>query len=99
VPVGSVRPIAVAAVFTAATVCCVLVVRHEHVRRVLIRERAAHRLADARLHGDLAVFRCRLDAAVGGEEATRALLAEADLILDEALASSGVTDPYEGGPA
>lgn len=94
-----VRPIAVAAVFTAATVCAGLVVRHEHVRRVLIRERAAHRLADARMQDDLLLFRARLDAVVGREAAERALLAEAGRVVDEALASSGVADPYEGGPA
>ncbi len=97
-----VRPIAVAAAVTAVAVCAVLAVRDRRLRGVLVRERAAHRVADARLCEDLLVFRARLAAVarVESEEAcVRDLFAEADRIVDEALASSGVNDPYEGGPA
>jgi hypothetical protein len=57
-------------------------------------------LTDARLHYDMAAFQERLHAAVDRQRCTRELLEEADLVLDEALASHGVNDPYtEGGPA
>ncbi len=98
-----VRPIAVAAVFTAASVCCVLTVRrHRKLQRVLLRERAAHRLTDGCLHRDLEAFQTRIDGLLMQGVRARSVLGEADLVLDDALAAHRIDpfDPYtEGGPA
>lgn len=99
-PDRSVRPIAVAAVFTAATVCCAVVARrHYTLRRVLLRERAAHRLTDGCLHRDLEAFQTRIDGLVAQGQRARSVLGEADLVLDEALAVHHIEPEQEGGPA
>ena len=61
-------------------------------RRALVAERAARRLTDGMQARDMEAFTVRLNALVGA----RAVLTEADLILDTALA---VHHPYypEGG--
>lgn len=96
------RAIAVAAAFTAASIGCVVAVRrHHHLRRVLLRERAAHRLKDGCLHRDLQAFQTRIDGLMAQGQRARCVLGEADLVLDDALASHRIDpyDPYtEGGP-
>jgi len=90
-------PIAVAAALAAAAVLLGAAVwRHYCVRRALTRERAAHRLSSACLHRDLEAFRARIDQAVV-EERRALVLAEADRVLDGALASH--YPDQKGGPA
>ena len=67
------------------------VYRLHRVRRALIAERASRRLTDGMRHRDMEAFQLRLEAALG----TRAVLTEADRILDSALASH--LDRPEGG--
>jgi hypothetical protein len=76
--------------------------RHRKLRRVLLRERAAHRLTDGCLHRDMAAFQTRIDGLLAQREHARSVLGEADLVLDDALAAHRIDphDPYtEGGPA
>jgi hypothetical protein len=78
------------AVLAALGVAGVAVYRLHRVRRALIAERASRRLTDGMRHRDMEAFQLRLEAALG----TRAVLTEADRILDSAL-----TAHYpEGGP-
>jgi hypothetical protein len=87
-----VRPIAVAAAFTAAALCAVVVRRHCKLRRALLAERAVRRLEGAAHVRDLEAFSVRFRAVLED----RAVLDAADLVLDSALATHN--DP-EGGPA
>ncbi|MFI2620432.1 hypothetical protein [Streptomyces sp. NPDC018584] len=88
------RPTAMLAALTTL-VLIAATIRHRRLRRALHAERAARRLADAAHHRDLNAFTRRLHAAIG----THHVLAEADLILDAALATH-LDDPHpEGGPA
>ena len=79
--------------------------RHRTMRRALTRERAASRLTVACLHRDLAAFQTRLDGLMAEDRRKHAVLAQADLVLDYALATHTTdTDPdidplTEGGPA
>lgn len=103
-----------AAVLAAAVAVSTAVVRYRRLHRVLARERAAARLMDGRLHFDMQALHARLREAVARQEAERAVLREAGLVVDEAFAlhSSGPhgpcgpldsIDPFdpfqEGGPA
>lgn len=81
------RPIAIAAALAAAAVLAGAVWRHHCVRRALTRERAAHRLSTACLHRDLEAFRARIDQAAVEQRLRASVLAEADRVLDAALAS------------
>lgn len=81
-------PIVVAAV-AAVVVAGAAVHQVVKMRRALVAERAARRLAAGMYARDMQAFAVRLNAAVGA----RAVLTEADLILDTALA----TYDTEGG--
>lgn len=84
--------------------------RYRRLHRVLARERAAQRLMDGRLRCDLDAFQARVEAAMARQGADRAVLYEAGLVVDEALALHAASsadlrdpnDPYdpfmEGGP-
>jgi uncharacterized protein YoxC len=90
--------LAVAALAAAAVAVCT-VRRLRRLYRLLDREKAAARLTEGCLHRDLEGFRVRVE----GLLAQRAVLAEADRVVDAALAaqagSSGSGDPSsEGGP-
>jgi len=71
---------------------------------VLARERVQHRLMDGCLYRDMDELRARVTAAVAREEGVRAVLGEADLVLNEALALHRIDpndpyDPYQEGEA
>lgn len=87
-----------AAVFTAAVVVYALVQarRVRALRRVLLRERASHRLVAGCLVRDLDRFRSRLHEAVVQD----AVAVAAGRVLDEALTThnNSKTPPMEGGP-
>jgi hypothetical protein len=90
-----VRLLTAAAALAAAVAVSAAVRRDRRLRAVLVRERAAHRLTDACLHRDLEAFRRRIDAVV----AQRAVVDEAGLVLEDALARTSRIDPtLEGGP-
>jgi len=104
------RTISAAVAFAAAVAVCVAVRRYRGLHRVLQRERAAARLMDGRLHCDVEALRERLTAAMARQEAERAVLLEAGLVVDRALAVHGSRlndpndpidpyDPLEGGPS
>lgn len=91
--------LAVAALAAAAVAICT-VRRLRRLYRLLDREKAAARLTEGCRDRDLEEFRARMNAVL----AQRAVLAEADRVVDAALAaqarSSGSGDPSsEGGPA
>jgi hypothetical protein len=90
------RPIVVAAAFVAAAVLLAAVWRHRSVRRALTRERAAHRLSSACLHRDLDALQARIDQAALERRLCASVLAEADRVLDAALASH--YPDQKGGP-
>lgn len=99
------RPIATAAAFTAALLTAGAIAhRHRTVRRALTRERAASRLTAACLHRDLAAFQTRIDGLLAEDRQRRHVLAQADMVLDYALATHSTDhdtdiDPQtEGGP-
>lgn len=79
----------VVAVLAALGVAGAVVVRLHRVRRALVAERAARRLAAGMHARDIEAFRARLEAAVGA----RGVLEEADRIIDTALAAYNM----EGG--
>lgn len=81
----------VVAALAVVAVVCVAVYLHR-LRRALIAERAARRLAAGMHARDMAAFTRRLNAALG----VSAVLTEADRILDAALLAAH-HDP-EGGP-
>lgn len=91
----SARPPTIA-VLTAVLAGLALAATHVvRVRRALLAERAARRLADASHHRDLDAFTRRLHAAISAHQA----LTDADRALDAALAAH-FDDPHpEGGPA
>ncbi|KFG02744.1 hypothetical protein IQ62_00230 [Streptomyces scabiei] len=60
--------------------------------RLLVRERAAFRVTDACRERDLEAFRARVERAVADGQARRAVLAEAEQVLDSALAAHGRAD-------
>jgi hypothetical protein len=101
------RSVLAAAALAAAVAVSTAVVRDRRLHRVLQRERAAHRLMDGRLLCDMQALHARLNVAMARQEAERAVLREAGLVLDEALAlhagpcdSIDPFDPFqEGGPA
>lgn len=102
------RSVLAVAALAAAVAVSTGVVRYRRLHRVLQRERAAHRLMDGCQVRDLAAFRARVDAAMARQAADRAVVDEAGLVVDEALAlhsagSHNLIDPYdpyqEGGPA
>jgi len=80
----------VVAALVALVVAGAAVYRLHRLRCALQAERAARRLAAGMHHRDMEAFRARLEAAVGARE----VLAEADRILDTALAAHYP----EGGP-
>jgi len=92
----AVRTVTAAAVLaTAAVAVYVLVRRDRRLHAALTRERASSRLTAGCLHRDLEAFQHRIGAAM----AERAVLAEADRALDEALVQHTTGfDPFmEGG--
>lgn len=90
------RTITAAAALAAAVAVSTVFVRYRRLHVALRRERAAGRLMNGRLHGDLEAFRYRLDVAV----AQRAVVDEAVGVLEDALAHHTRIDPHtEGGPA
>ncbi|MEU7338744.1 hypothetical protein [Streptomyces sp. NPDC007074] len=79
-----VRPFAVAAAVTAASVSGVLAVRrHRSLRRALLAERAVRRLEGAAHIRDVEAWMVRFREQLESD----ALLREADLVLDSALAT------------
>lgn len=98
-----------AAALAAAVAVSTAVCRYRRLHRVLARERAAHRLMDGCVRRDLEAFQARIGDAVARqarEEADRAVLREALLVVDDALAVHGANtstnlrdpnDPYEKG--
>ena len=103
------RSVLAAAALAAAVAVSTAVVRYRRLHRVLQRERAAHRLMDGCLHRDVQALHVRLNAALARQDADRAVLHEAAVVVDEALAvhTAGshdpTTDPFdpfqEGGPS
>lgn len=94
----AVRTVSAAAVLAAAVLVYAAVRRDRRMHRELARERAAatsSRLMAGCVVRDLDAFRSRMDLAL----AQRAVVAEADRALDEALALHSI-NPYdpEGGP-
>jgi predicted lysophospholipase L1 biosynthesis ABC-type transport system permease subunit len=92
-------PIVAAVAFVAAAVllgAAVSVWRQRCLRRALTRERAAHRLSSARLHRDLDLCQARIDQAALERRLRASVLAEADRVLDAALASH--YPDQKGGP-
>ena len=77
-------PYTIAAVLTAVALAGGLVAWHRiaQLRRVILRERAAARLAGAASHRDMDAFRARIARAI----AEQRVLEEADLIVDRELA-------------
>ncbi|WP_328545428.1 hypothetical protein [Streptomyces europaeiscabiei] len=95
-------PVAVA--LAAGLVCAAAVYRQRALQRTLARERAASRLTAGCLHRDMAAFRERVGVLMAQQGAAHGALAEADLVLDAALAAhrsrpGGDFDDLEGGPA
>lgn len=95
-------PLAVAV--AAGLVVVAAVYRQERLRRVLSRERAARRLTEGALHRDVDAFRRRVEVLTARQEPACGVLAEADLVLDQALAAAHGGRPtdfddLEGGPA
>lgn len=102
---------AAVALAAAVAVSTAAVRRYRHLHRVLQRERAAHRLMDGRLHGDMQALHVRIESAMARQAAERAVLCEAALAVDQELAVHAAyladpndpRDPYdpyqEGGPA
>ncbi|MDX2800173.1 hypothetical protein [Streptomyces scabiei] len=97
-----------AVALAAGLICSVAAAEYRRRRvlqRTLARERAASRLMAGCLHRDLAAFRARVGVLVAQQGAVHGVLDEADLVLDEALAthqtrpSGGDFDDLEGGPA
>lgn len=85
---------AAAVLVAVAVVVCVLVRRERRLRAVLVRERAASRLTAGQMCRDLEAFRRRVGVLV----AERAVLAEADRVLADALAEhAGSNVNGEGG--
>ena len=82
-------PIALAALAAVAVVCAAVYLHR--LRRALVAERAASRLTAGMHARDMQAFTVRLNAAIGA----RAVLTEADRILDAALVAAH-HDP-EGG--
>jgi len=92
----AVRSVTAAAVLaTAAVAVYVLVRRDRRLHAALARERASSRLTAGCLHRDLEAFQHRIGVLV----AQRAVLAEADQVLTDALVQHTTgSDPYmEGG--
>jgi hypothetical protein len=98
-------PLAVALAAGLVGAGAAAVYRHRVLRRALARERAAHRLKEGCLHRDIDAFRRRVEVLVARQTPAHGVLAEADLVLDEALAALGGrpystdSDDLEGGPA
>ena len=96
-------PLAVAV--AAGLVFVAAVCRQRRLLRLLCRERAARRLTEGALHRDVAAFRRRVEVLTARQEPAFGVLAEADLVLDQALAAHGArpypadSDDLEGGPA
>jgi hypothetical protein len=92
-----------AAVALAAAVFVWGVCRYRRVCRLLVRERAVFRVTDACRERDLEAFRARVDRAMVADRARRDVVAEAERVLDGALAAHGRADGSsgsfsEGGP-
>ena len=96
-------PLAVAV--AAGLIGAAAVFRQCRLRRLLARERAARRLTEGALHRDVDAFRRRVEVLTARQEPAFGVLAEADLVLDQALAAHGArptstdSDDLEGGPA
>lgn len=93
------RTCAVLAVLTALAATTLTVRRHRRLTRALAAERAARRLTDATHHRDLLALTTRLHTLSARPD--RAVLADADQILDTALAAHHTqhptNPPTEGG--
>lgn len=84
-----------AAALAAAVAVYALVRRERRLHAQLARERASSRLTAGCLHRDLEAFQHRIGAVLE----QRAVLAEADQVLTDALAHTTQVDPHEkGGP-
>jgi hypothetical protein len=98
-------PLAVALAAAGVAGCAAAVWRQRVLRRAFARERAAYRLKEGCLHRDVEAFRRRVEVLVARQAPAHGVLAEADLVLDEALAALGGrpystdSDDLEGGPA
>lgn len=91
-PLCPIRPIVVAAVFAAAALCAAGYRRHCTLRHALLTECAARRLTEA-VHGrDVEALSVRFQEALHA----RAVLDQADMVLDVALATHHQNP--EGGP-
>lgn len=94
------RTITAAAALAAAAAISAAIHRYRTLHRTLDRERATHRLMDGCLDRDLTAFHHRITAALAGQHAATAVLAEAGHIVDQAHAAH--THPHdpstEGGP-
>ena len=87
-------PYTIAAVLSLVALAGGLTAWHRirHLRRVILRERAAARLTGAANHRDLTAFRHRIDQAI----AQQRVLEEADAIVDRELARTTRNTSQEG---
>lgn len=92
------RTFTAAAALAAAVAVSAAIRRYRTLHRTLDRERAAHRLMDGRLHCDMQAFQTRIDQLLTQQHTTHAVLGEADLVLDQALATHRTQPDQEGGP-
>lgn len=92
------RTFTAAAALAAAVAVSAAIRRYRALHRTLDRERVAHRLMDGRLHCDMQVFQTRIDQLIAQQRSTHAVLGEADLVLDQALATHRTQPDQEGGP-
>lgn len=93
----AVRTVTAAAALAAAVLVYAVVRRDRRLHKQLARERAAStaaRLMAGCTYRDLEAFRYRMDLAM----AQRAVIAEADQTLTEALATYSTDPTTEGGP-
>lgn len=92
------RPIHIATTLATAGTALAIWMRWHRLRRALLQERAARRLTDAAWHRDVTAFDRRLTELIGQQHTTSSVLAEADQVLDTALATHH-QNPQEGGPS
>lgn len=92
------RTFTAAAALAAAVAVSAAIRRYRRLHRTLERERVAHRLMDGCLHRDMDQLHTRIGDALARQQAVRAVVEEADLVLDEALAAHHTNPNPEGGP-
>ncbi|MFD9004486.1 hypothetical protein ACFV0T_26595 [Streptomyces sp. NPDC059582] len=102
------RIVTAAAALAAAVAVSLAVVRDRRLHRVLARERVQARLMDGCLHRDMDELHRRLEAVMAGQQADRAVVDVAALVVDGALAARTADlnrpnhardwfDPYQEG--